>query len=524
MSLVDDKIAELQERISKNEIEIGFCDEDINRAKSILKKTVPESEIENYISAKTVCANELISELNKVGEQDTVTTLETNYDGLNELGRIIEDKVSYESTNELLKEELESLKTEKSAPSEESKPEPEPSTPSQEGHLYPVKIVSNWTNKLKQYNKQMDDFIAKIDALDVNVDLTWLCKKVESFCRKINYAIAMVRYEIVKGLSAIYKQANVFSTYIDPIANFNPTDIFACLGWVKSVIKFFLGPYMTVIQFVSDFMTYTPPLVSEAAKLVGKTASVPVHLLGTINFVAEGKDGEQKELAQAMSEYCSIKAEPITLGDIMGGGGEKPTMATSNFDSKQKELYEKQKDTALTKIQQTWTELEQYLNSIKGYRETWVARPAWVTQLSGNTPWYSKSQNTVSNYPVDDPNCIYISYVKIECFGKKGSLSSDSNTKKINTRRHKFAQMTNVEMFRNEMAYGGDLFKKVTNYYGYLYGKSTKDTADMLAYCASWVGYIKTYSVVFPRIPEFLDKVGEGVKEYNDIVKKADEI
>lgn len=525
MSISEEKIAELEKRIADNNIDIEFCNEDIQKLKGVLKKSVSESEIDEYIDAKATCSNQGINDLNKVSEQDTVTTLESKYPQLTQLQSIIEDRENAKWDNELLTEELEKEKANLSAPSEDTKVETKTEPPSQEGHLYPVTLVSNWTNKLKQYNKQMDDFLADIDKLSVNVDLTWLCKKVEAFCRKINYAIAMVRYEIIKGLSAIYKQANVFSNMIDPIANFNPTDIFACLGWVKNVIKFFLGPYLIVIQFISDFMTYTPPLVAEAGKLVGKAATVPIHLINTIHFVADGKDGEQKELAQAMSEYCNIQAEPITLGDVMGGSPQKPTMESSNFTAKQKELYEKQKETAMAKVLQAWQNLVDYVDGLasNGYRKLWVSRPTEIVNFSSSATFYARKPLYVTSDAISDINSVYVGLAKSEVFGKD-ALKKDVSNRKVNTRRHKFYILTDTEMFINSLK-NNDLYGKVCTYYATLYSKeSSRNTADNLAYFVQWVTYVNLYSELFPRIPEFINKVGEAVKNYETMSTKVEEL
>ena len=67
------------------------------------------------------------------------------------------------------------------------------------GHLYPVALVTEWTNKLNFYNAMLDDFIKKIDEADpLTIDITWLMKKCEWVCRKINYALALLRYNIIK--------------------------------------------------------------------------------------------------------------------------------------------------------------------------------------------------------------------------------------------------------------------------------------------------------------------------------------
>ncbi len=234
----------------------------------------------------------------------------------------------------------------------------------QDGHLYPVKLVTNWTTSLKRYNAQLDDFIAKIEALDpLKINMTWLCKKCEAFCRRINYGLALLRYQIIKTLNAIYKQATTFSSALDPIVNFNATDILQCLDWVKSVIAFFAGPYEKIVQFFVDFTTYTPPLISEATTLVAKTATVPIKLMTKIELVADGKDGVQKQLAEAYKEYINLEMETISLADVTGSVPDKPVYAQFNGNKEQYENLKIESETLALQISNIWRDLCYALNT-----------------------------------------------------------------------------------------------------------------------------------------------------------------
>jgi hypothetical protein len=299
-------------------------------------------------------------------------------------------------------------------------------------------MVTWATAKLKQYNAQLESFMNNLNTLNVNIDVSWLCQKVEAFCRRINNALALLRYQIVKGLSKVFEQANVFKQYIDPIANFNPTDIFSCLGWVKNVIKYFLGPYMVVVQFIQDFMTYTPPLVSEAAKLVVNTASVPVVVASKLDVTlqtkkkaseenekkqggkpanttiskavddeVQGKASSESAVSSAVNKEVSgedtdaaivemykddmeIKFEPITLGDVMGGGAEEPKPKENATKAKKKDLYEKQAKTDKQLADKEWDDLVKEIQQVHDYDNgNWFsAYPEKLRNLEGSG-WFT---------------------------------------------------------------------------------------------------------------------------------------
>ena len=189
-------------------------------------------------------------------------------------------------------------------------------TPSQEGHLYPVAMVHKWTQKLKNYNAQLDAFIKQISNYDNTANKAWVAQKVKTFCNKINYALAWLRYYIIKGLNGVFKKAQSFLDLIDPVVNFS-LSIDSIVSWAKNVIAVFTKPYQTIITFIKDFQTYTPPLVSEAAKLIGKVSSIPPLIAGKLTQIfAEG--------AQEAISNIDIKFESISLGDITSGSVQKP--------------------------------------------------------------------------------------------------------------------------------------------------------------------------------------------------------
>ena len=188
--------------------------------------------------------------------------------------------------------------------------------PTQEGHLYPVVMVYNWTQKLKNYNAQLDAFIEQISNYDNTANKEWVAKKVKQFCNKINYALAWLRYYIIKGLNGVFKKAQEFLNLIDPVVN-SSLSLDSIVNWAKNVIKVFAKPYQTIVTFIQDFQTYTPPLVSETTSLIGKIMVIPTLITGKlIQILAENA-------TEAISNI-DIKFEPISLGDITSGNVQKP--------------------------------------------------------------------------------------------------------------------------------------------------------------------------------------------------------
>lgn len=529
-------------QIDDNNVQIQACQEDIERiskvllannlgdiGKNISKDTYKEA-IDTFITNAKICCDQSIlnTDPKKLDAQDEVTYYLKRFTPLKQLIPPIEEMKSLEYENALLKEEQKTEDLKKSSmykKASKSTRKTESKEVSQEGHLYPVKLVSGWTEKLKEYNQKMDDFLEKIDSLEPTVDMTWLCKKIETFCRKINHALAMIRYEIVKALSAMYKQANAFSKFIDPIVNFNPVDIFACLGWVKNVINFFLKPYMTVIQFIKDFMTYTPPLVSEAASLVGKTASIPIHLIGVIDrtsFEAEGKDGKKKEFAQAVKEYVNIKVQPITLGDIMGGSAQTPKMEESKIEAAETKLAQKQLTNAETKLNQVCDEFKNYLVNSEPIEKIWVARPNEITSLMEWVDYYSVTTPLITDDPVK--RCIDTPSMGQILFGKKyGKINLFEE--KINTRRNIYYAVWGPDQIKKAFNGSNTYMYNIKSYYTLTYENSTKkNDLKRLDYYAKQIDFFKSFTPAYPKIPEYLDNIRDAVIEYQKAQIKNNEV
>lgn len=183
------------------------------------------------------------------------------------------------------------------------------------GHIYPVALVVNWTNQLKDINTKMDNYIKNLNDVNLqNVDKTWLRKQIEKFVNWINGKLQQLRQKIVNGLKAIYQDGNEL---LNTIAGCVPTSISldTLPTWASSVISLFMKPYKAIILFITDFMTYTPPLITQAATVTAKVVSTPSVLTNKFNELeGEANQVVKEEISECVKE---IKVEPITLGDIV---------------------------------------------------------------------------------------------------------------------------------------------------------------------------------------------------------------
>lgn len=235
--------------------------------------------------------------------------------------------------------------------------------PDGQGHLYPVATVAACQKKLDHWNKVLDDFIEKLENTTFNINITWYLKKIEWVCRKINYALAMVRYEIIKALSPLYKKVQESLPILQAVGGGAVTDPISAVSFCKNVIDFFLKPYMVLIQFITDFMKYTPPLVTSTASLVGKAAIIPPLALSRINLVADDKaDGKQKQLAEVYKQYIDVHMDPITLADLQGGNPTKPAIAEFSPNKEQYQILTKQLNVVNEKIDTLWEDFKKKLH------------------------------------------------------------------------------------------------------------------------------------------------------------------
>lgn len=186
--------------------------------------------------------------------------------------------------------------------------------PDYEGHVYPIALVVSWTKQLKNINEQIDNYIKNLEEVDLEVvDKTWLRKNIQNFVDWISQKLSAVRQKIVKSMKAIFTDCNKLLTEIKKIL---PTSISldSIISWATNVIAFFTKPYETVVLFIKDFGTYTPPLVSEATKLAANTVKTPQAVLSVLGKLTTEEGKEIQE--EANRELQKITFDPISLGDL----------------------------------------------------------------------------------------------------------------------------------------------------------------------------------------------------------------
>lgn len=528
MSNADQQSQQIQADINHIEDELQNFNISIDiTKKKLVNNGIPSSDIDKYIKASydAVCPD--TNDLEKASAQDTIVNLYNKYNdkGIGSLTDPVQGKAFAEWDLKEKQTSLDTVKTEDKSTGKKAKEikfEKEITDAEQQDHLYPIKLVTSWTNKLRQYNKQLDEFIEDIESIPINVDLTWLCRKVETFCRRINYALALFRYEIIKTASQAFKQATILTKYIEPIITIQPLNILKCVEWALKVWDFFLGPYKTIIVFMKDFMTYTPPLVSEAGKLIGNVASMPGKLIGKIdlNVQAEGQDGQKKQIAEVYKDYIDLKFEPITLGDLLGGDPPKPEYEPNSVTSQQKQVYNEQAQNCKTKIAQAWDDLISKVNAPGFYKDVWVGWPTKRNKLSQDIKYYGSKPNAM----VASPNeCETAQEVAYRVFGAKTAEKKDFYSKSFNTTQFQVYGMYNVDQFRETL--NGSLPSLITSYYDLLNkGTLSKSDQKSLEINRLYVDFMKAYSPQFPCINPFLDNLNQLVKESQVAMGKAKDL
>jgi hypothetical protein len=186
-------------------------------------------------------------------------------------------------------------------------------TPTAEGHTYPVALVTSWTNEMQNYNDQLNEYMSMLNNVNFNkVDRMWLKKQVLKFINWLKKQLSKLREKIVRGLKGMMQPIKKALNLIKPIIS--PPSPTTIISWATGIISIFTEPYNKIIQFISDFSTYTPPLISNASKLAGTVATIP----GTINtkmneLTGEGANLIKEEIANAVS---GITFDPPSMGDL----------------------------------------------------------------------------------------------------------------------------------------------------------------------------------------------------------------
>ena len=184
----------------------------------------------------------------------------------------------------------------------------------QSGHIYPVMLVQNWTKELQGYNNQINNFVSYYQQLNFDgIDRNWLRKKIQNFVTWINNQLAKLRIKIINSIKAMSQQVNQAIETISSIVNFS-LSIDSIVGWASHVINYFTGPYGKLMQFITDFTTYTPPLIAEVTGLAANITVASGQIIDkTQELQGEGSDVIKEEISNAVG---GITFEPISIGDL----------------------------------------------------------------------------------------------------------------------------------------------------------------------------------------------------------------
>lgn len=281
---------------------------------------------------------------------------------------------------------------------------------------------------------------------------------------------------------------------------------------------------MTIVTFIQDFMTYTPPLISEATQLVSKITSIPGKITGKIQLVAQSCiDDTQKQLAQALSESIQIKMDPITLGDVMNGPGERPKY--DNTDKSQ------QKQTEITQIK---------LNNVQ--QET---TSLWQTMVDEINKKYNEIQSnnallqtTVAVWPdtvntIQDPsicgydkytvgNIAYNNYIiwLANIFGQDAySNPKQYFGQKFSTTSYPLQPVLNGQDIVNRLndtEFNNTLHEYIIKYYKYQ-TSSKKSERNVAQEYSKYVTFLKEFDCIYPVITTTLNKLQKLAKQEKDL-------
>jgi len=161
MSKTEESIKALESSIKRKQDDSALCSSAINVYKKRLTN-VPSTELDSFVNAVYANAYLGTSEADKAKNAVIVENFMSKYNGnaIDEIINAAQEKagIDWDILND--QASLSSLQSEaKTTSTKQDKqantmPEEEPYV-EQKGHVYPVKLVSHWTYKMKQYNKWM---------------------------------------------------------------------------------------------------------------------------------------------------------------------------------------------------------------------------------------------------------------------------------------------------------------------------------------------------------------------------------
>lgn len=182
------------------------------------------------------------------------------------------------------------------------------------GHIYPVNLVTSWTRELQAWNAALQRFLDKYALIDLTkVDKSWLKERVTKFANWISDKLAKLRTKIVNGLKSMSSTISDAISLFEPVVNMS-LSADTVVSWAGNVISFFSGPYGKLVQFVTDFATYTPPLIVAATQLTATVVTAPVRIIAkTSELDDEGSSVVREEIESAVGQ---ITFPSISLGDL----------------------------------------------------------------------------------------------------------------------------------------------------------------------------------------------------------------
>ena len=233
--------------------------------------------------------------------------------------------------------------------------------PEQGDHIFPIQYVAETTNKLKQYNNQLDIYVYNLKGYEKairlqvekgpgKINLSFISKLAEKFCKRLNYWLAWLRYLLLKGLSGVYKK---FKKAVEPLQGIYDLlqalinmdiSIDTVVGFITGLISFLVFvasiiflPIIKFIEFVQDVATYTPPLINEGTDLISNASDAVQYGTSLTNEIRNAveqnlnSDFSPEVLAKMQEKYIdvgqadlSIHFEPITVDMIFNSEGLQP--------------------------------------------------------------------------------------------------------------------------------------------------------------------------------------------------------
>lgn len=580
--VIDGQIKLLQKDIKQAQEDKDNYEKILNQESyKLAKKGIPTKDINTFVGFGKIAYSNTSSIEDIAKNNDYISQYlakEKDYANLIEplKSYIKQDNIIQYKTSEIAK-----LQSQKVLKAKVVKFEPE-EVPDGTGHLYPIGAVVEFTNELNYWKCYLDNFLAKLDEISWDIDITWLCKKCEWVCRKVNFALARIRYHIVKMLHKMYEQVKAFLPIVTAIVT-PPTSPDEVVSWAGDVIKPYTKPYSLSTQFLIDFTTKTPPLLEAAGGVISSAAQIPVKVLSRINLVADDGTGEKKELAEIYKKYFNIQVDPITLPEIISGNAKKPVIAEFTANAEQYKMLEN-KQYQMEASLETWynefikqfetvdvlennnpqyqypgkinyidqftdtTGYQYYYNKSQQQTEDWLSTATIVYELAKEKEKLKeakekaikkaekakklaeRNEQLAAKDILNDEAIKEAEQAKIDA---DKALKDANNLETIapvpwgtsfNSNRYEIYPMVTAQRLKLGFSTGewNDLIQQIIIYYQNVYGNKTN--TKTIAKTVMFLSFLKNYNTIFKFIDEELDKLKNMVIEYDKISKEMSEL